>query len=451
MASDASVTSADSRISVAHATDFKVSEGYRKYVLWLLFTVYAFNFADRSILTILMQPIKEEFKFSDTDMGLLGGLAFALLFCTLGIPIARWADRANRVFIISMSLFVWSISTVFTGLASNFTQLLLGRVAVGIGEAGGSPPAYSLLSDYFEPKRRSTAMAIYSMGIAGGVCLGLILGGQVAKVYGWRAGFYVCGLPGMLLALIVRVTLREPPRGYSDPLPLTAAEPPPVREVVRKLWSKPAFRHLSVAATMQAFVGYGIGSFNAAFLMRTYGLTVAQVGGWMALVTVAGGAAGTYFGGWWADRLSERHQDRRWQMWLPAIATLVALPLGLLVYIVPIKQVAIWTMIPAVGIASMYFGPTYSITHGLVGARERALAGALMLFIINLVGLGMGPLLTGMLSDVLKNHFVSQGQAELVAAANGLRWSLALMVAVNVVSAFHYIRAARTLREDLIV
>jgi MFS family permease len=384
-------------------------------------------------------------------MGLLGGFAFALLYCTLGIPIARWADKANRVFIISMSLLVWSVSTVFTGFARNFTQLLLGRVAVGIGEAGCSPPAYSLLSDYFEPKRRSTALAIYSMGISGGVFLGLLLGGQVAKAYGWRAAFYVCGLPGILLAVIVRLTLREPPRGYSDPLPLAAAEPPPVREVLGKLWSKPAFRHLSLAAALQAFVGYGIGSFNSAFLMRTHGMTVAQVGGWLALVTVAGGATGTYFGGWLSDRLSERHHDRRWQLWLPGIAILAALPLGLIVYVVPIKHVALWTMIPALAIASMYFGPTFSITHGLVGARERALAGALLLFIINLIGLGMGPVFTGILSDVLKNHFLAQGQAELVATASGLRWALATMVCVGAWSAFHYIRAARTLREDLIV
>jgi MFS family permease len=451
MASDASVTTAAPRISTVHATDFKVSEGYRKYVLLLLFTVYVFNFVDRSILTILIQPIKVEFKFSDTDMGLLGGLAFAFLYCTLGIPIARWADKANRVFIISMSLLVWSVSTVFTGFARNFTQLLLGRVAVGIGEAGCSPPAYSLLSDYFEPKRRSTALAIYSMGIAGGLFLGLLLGGQVAKAYGWRAAFYVCGLPGILLAVIVRLTLREPPRGFSDPLPLTAAEPPPVREVLGKLWSKPAFRNLSLAAALQAFVGYGIGSFNSAFLMRSHGMTVAQVGGWLALVAVAGGSTGTYFGGWLADRLSERHKDRRWQLWVPGIALLVALPLGLVVYVVPIKQVAIWAMIPALAIASMYLGPTFSITHGFVGARERALAGALLLFIINLIGLGMGPVFTGILSDVLKNHFVAQGQAELVAAASGLRWALATMVCVGAWSAFHYIRAARTLREDLIV
>ena len=449
MAGDASVTTADSSVGAERATEFKVSEGYRKYVLWLLFTVYVFNFVDRSILTILMQPIKEEFKFSDTAMGLLGGIAFAFLYCTLGIPIARWADKANRVVIISLSLFVWSMATVFTGMARNFSQLLLGRVAVGIGEAGCSPPAYSLLSDYFEPKRRSTALAIYSMGISGGVFLGLVVGSQVAARYGWRSAFYVCGLPGILLAIIVRLTLREPPRGFSDPTPLAAEAPPPIAEVLGKLWSKPAFRNLSLAAALQAFVGYGVGSFNSPFLMRTHGMGMREVGGVLALVTALGGFCGTYFGGWFADRLSNQRQDRRWQMWVPAYATLAVIPLGIAVYLVPNKSASLALIVPALAVGSMYFGPTYSITHGLVGARERALAGALLLFIINLIGLGMGPVITGVLSDVLKNRFVSQGFAELQAAADGLRWALAAMICVNAWSAFHYFRAARTLREDL--
>jgi predicted MFS family arabinose efflux permease len=397
-----------------------------------------------------MQPIKEEFKFSDTEMGLLGGLAFALLYCTLGIPIARWADKANRVTIISLSLFIWSLSTVFTGFARNFGQLLLGRVAVGIGEAGCSPPAYSLLSDYFEPKRRSTALAIYSMGISGGVFLGLMLGGYVAKLYGWRTAFFVCGLPGVVLALIVRLTLREPPRGFSDPTPTAAAAAPPVREVLGKLWTKPTFRNLSLAAALQAFVGYGVQSFASPFLMRSYGMGVAETGSFLALVTVLGGATGTYFGGRYADSLSARHHDRRWQLWVPAIGTLLALPLGLIVYLTPIKSISMWTMIPTLALGSMYLGPTYATAHGLCGPRERALAGAVLLFIINLIGLGLGPLFAGILSDVFKNYFVRAGETELIAAADGLRYSLALMVCVGLWSAYHYLRAARSLRDDLV-
>jgi MFS family permease len=430
--------------------DFKVSERYRAYVLWLLFTVYVFNFVDRSILTILMQPIKEEFRFSDTEMGLLGGLAFALLYCTLGIPIARRADKGNRVLIISLSLLIWSVSTAFTGFARNFTQLLLGRVAVGIGEAGCSPPAYSLLSDYFEPKRRSTALAIYSMGISGGVFVGLLVGGLVARASGWRSAFYVCGLPGIALALIVKLTLREPPRGFSEPHVPVAPQAPPVGEVLRKLWAKPAFRHLSLAAALQAFVGYGVNGFTSAFLMRSHAMTVAQVGGALALITMLGGGVGTYFGGWVADRFTNRFQDRRWQLWVPGIATLIAIPLALLVYTLPEKGAVLVLMVPAVGIGSMYLGPTFSIAHGLVGARERALAGALLLFIINLIGLGMGPVVTGWLSDVFKNHLVSQGLPELAASATGLRRSLCAMISVNVWSSLHYMRAARTVREDSI-
>jgi MFS family permease len=442
-------TEAVSRSSPA-AADFKVSERYRAYVLWLLFTVYVFNFADRSILTIVIQPIKEEFKFSDTEMGLLGGLAFAMLYCTLGIPIARRADQGNRVRIISLSLFIWSLFTVFTGLARSFTQLLLGRVAVGIGEAGCSPPAYSLLSDYFEPKRRSTALAIYSMGISGGVVVGLLLGGQVARAYGWRSAFYVCGLPGIVLALIVRLTLREPPRGFSEPHVQVAPQAPPLGEVLGKLWAKPSFRHLSLAAALQAFVGYGVGGFASAFLMRSHAMTVAQAGGALALITVLGGGLGTYLGGSVADRITNRFQDRRWQLWAPGIATLIAVPFALLVYTLPSKGAVLVLMVPALAIASMYFGPSFSITHSLVGARERALAGALLLFVINLIGLGMGPVVTGLLSDVFKNHLISQGVPELAASATGLRWAMCAMISVNVWASFHFVRAARTLREDSI-
>ena len=230
----------------------------------------------------------------------------------------------------------------------------------------------------------------------------------------------------------------------------TAAGEYHVGEVLRKLWAKPAFRHLSLAAALQAFVGYGVNGFTSAFLMRSHAMTVAQVGGALALITMLGGGVGTYFGGWVADRFTNRFQDRRWQLWVPGIATLIAIPLALLVYTLPEKGAVLVLMVPAVGIGSMYLGPTFSIAHGLVGARERALAGALLLFIINLIGLGMGPVVTGWSSDVFKNHLVSQGLPELAASATGLRRSLCAMISVNVWSSLHYMRAARTVREDSI-
>jgi MFS family permease len=429
-------------------TPFRVSERYRSYVVWLLFSVYVLNFVDRQILTILIQPIKDEFKFSDTQLGLLGGLAFALLYSALGIPIARRADRGNRVSIIALSLLVWSVFTTLTGLARTFVHFLFARVAVGIGEAGCSPSAYSLISDYFPPERRSTALSIYSMGIYGGVFVGFLLGGEIAQAYGWRTAFLVVGLPGVVLAGVAKLTLREPPRGFSDPTP-AAHEAPPIRVVVARLWQKPAFLHTSIAAALHSFVGYGVGGFYPAFLMRSHGMTVAEVGRWLALVTALGGLVGTYLGGYLADRLSKRHDDARYQLWVPALSTLISVPVSLLIYVLPDKYAVIALMIPAGAIGAMYLGPTFAITQGLVSVRERAVAGALMLFVTNLIGLGLGPLLTGILSDVLKARYVGLGVPDLVATANGLRWSLCAMTIVNLWSGLHYLCAARTVRRDI--
>lgn len=448
MADDARTAGSRSSAASRAASEFRVSEGYRYYVVWLLFTVYVFNFVDRQILTILIQPIKQEFQFSDTAMGLLGGLAFAALYSTLGIPIARWADRGSRVNIITLSLLVWSLFTVLTGFARTFWQLLFARAAVGIGEAGCSPAAYSLISDYFEPKRRSTALSIYSMGIAGGVVIGFLVGGQVAQAYGWRAAFYVVGLPGVLLAVVMKLTLREPPRGFSDAGPVDQ-EPPPVTQVLRALWAKPAFRHMSLAAALHAFVGYGVGGFNPAFLMRTHGMGVAEVGNWLAPIAALGLFTGTYLGGWLADRYSNQANDQRYQLWVPGISTLINVPMSLSVYLLPQKYAVLCVMVPTLAMSAMYLGPTFAITQGLVGIRERALASALLLFIINFVGLGLGPLLTGILSDAFKQHFTSAGLGETAATAVGLRWALRAMVCLNLWSAFHYLRAARTLRADL--
>ncbi len=442
------VAPASGESAAPEASEFRVSERYRSYVIWTLFAVNVFNFVDRQILTILIQPIKQEFGFSDTQMGLLGGLAFVALYSTFGMPIARWADRGNRVNIIAISLFFWSLFTAVTGMARNFTQMLLARVAVGIGEAGCTPPAYSLISDYFEPKRRATALSIYSMGVYGGIFVGLLAGGLIAQHYGWRTAFYVLGLPGVMLALVLKLTLREPPRGFSDAVNVVQ-EPPPVESVLSTLWSKRSFRHLSMAAALHSFVGYGVGGFNSAFLMRSHGMSVAEVGTSLALIVALGGLTGTYLGGWLADHYSTRKQDPRWHLWVPGISTLINVPFALLAYLLPGKYAVLGLMIPTIAIGAMYLGPTVAITQSLVGIRERALAGALLLFILNLIGLGLGPILTGILSDVFKGYLVRGGIVETAAVAEGLRWSLCAMVCVNVWSTFHYMRGARALREDL--
>jgi MFS family permease len=429
------------------AENFKVSEGYRWYVVWLLFVVYVLNFVDRQILTILVEPIRKEFNFSDTQMGLLGGFAFAVVYSVLGIPIARIADRKNRVTIISIALFVWSFFTVLTGRAHSFAQLFAARVAVGIGEAGCTPPAYSIIGDYFEKKRRTTAIAIYSMGIYGGVFVGYLVGAQVAQEYGWRMAFYVVGLPGIVLAIIVKLTLREPPRGFAEGV-LTATAPPPVREVLGKLLTKATFWHLSLATALHAFVGYGVNGFHPSFLIRTHGLTVGEAGTVLALVSAISGVGGTWFGGWLADKLSQSRSEVRWQLWTPGIATLLNVPAAILAYTMADKNMVIATMFVSLVFGVMYLGPSYATMQRLVDIRERALGSAVLLLIVNLIGLGLGPTLVGVVSDIINNRLLDEGLAAEVAKAQGLRWALVIMVTINVWSFIHYMIGAKTLVRD---
>jgi MFS family permease len=437
------VGASDAPVGAFHAT-----ESYKRYVIWLLFAVYVLNFVDRQIMTILIQPIKQEFGFSDTQLGLLGGLAFALLYSTLGIPIARKADTGHRVSIISISLVVWSLFTALTGMAQSFTQLLLSRVAVGVGEAGCTPAAHSLISDYFARDKRSRALSIYTMGIYGGVFLGFIVGGLIASRYGWRPAFYVVGLPGVLVAILLRLTLREPPRGYADGARVTA-EPLPLGEVIHSIWKTNSLRHGIFATALHAFVGYGIASFYPAFMMRTFGMSVAEVGFWLAMVTAFGGLAGAYLGGYISDKLARRDNDARHHLWVPGWSTLASVPIGLLVYYLPNKAGMLSAMVVSLALGAMYLGPASAVTQSLVGVRERAVAAAVALLVINLVGLGLGPLLTGVLSDVFHSKFVKGGMGDTQATAEGLRWALMCMGVVNVWSAVHYWIAAKSLREDL--
>lgn len=431
----------------APSEDFPVGPRYRWYVVWLLFVVYVLNFVDRQILIILMEPIRLEFGFSDKQLGLLGGLAFALLYSTLGIPIARLADRVNRVNIISVSILVWSLATALTGLARNFTHLLLARIAVGIGEAGCSPPAYSLLADYFSKEKRTTAFSIYSMGIYGGVFVGYLVGAVVAQYHGWRTAFWVVGLPGILVALVVKLTLREPPRGLADG-GIAPAEPPPIRQVLGELARKRTFQHLALAAALHAFVGYGVTGFHPSFLIRTHQFSVAEIGLILSVVAAVSGIGGTWLGGDLADRLTHLRRDVRWQLWVPGIATLINVPVALLAYTHPDRLVVIGLLFVSLVFGVMYLGPTFATMQRLVGARERALGSALLLLVINLVGLGLGPYLVGAVSDLMNQVYLADGGSAAAAKAQGLRAALVIMVCVNAWSFLHYMLAARTLERD---
>lgn len=425
---------------VAHSqvagADFAVSDAYRRYVLGLLLVVYIVNFIDRSIVNILLEPIKQEFQPSDTALGFLSGVAFAIFYATLGIPIARWADRGVRRDIIALALFLWSGMTALCGLAQSFSQLLLARVGVGIGEAGCSPPAHSILSDYYPPERRGTAFAIYALGIPLGTAFGFLFGGWMAEALGWRSAFLLVGLPGVALALVVRLTLREPPRGLSEARSDAGPAPEPMA-VMRAMWRLATFRHLAAAATLHAFVGYGVAAWNAAFLIRLHGMSVGEVGAWLAGIGIVFGGLGTFLGGYLADRLATR--DARFSLWVPGISTLVAVPFAMCFYLWPDVRVALAFAGIPVFFGAMYLGPTFSITQALAPLRMRAVASAFMLFLLNLIGLGLGPWCVGIASDLLLPRL--EGES--------LRGALVGTVALNFWSGLHYFLGARSLRAEL--
>jgi predicted MFS family arabinose efflux permease len=425
----------------------RVTDAYRYYVAWLLCGVYTLSLMDRQLVAILVEPIRAEFALRDWHMGLLSGFAFAIFYTTLGVPLARLADRNNRVTIIGVSLLVWSAFTGLTGLARTFVHLLIARVGVAIGEAGCNPAAYSLISDYFEARRRATALSIFHMGGYVGSFLGLLLGGWIGHTYGWRAAFLLVGLPGIAVALLMRLTLRELPRGFSDPV-RAVVEPPPVGQVMRALLAKTSFRHLAFAAALHNFAVYGVGNWYAAFLMRSHGMNVAEAGTILALCTVIGGAAGTYFGGMLSDRLAARRHDSRYYLWVPALSLIVGFPLSQGVLLFDDTSIVIALLSPVVMCSAAYLAPSITATYGLVGIRERVVGCGVLLFIINLIGLGLGPLFAGFASDGLRQMFLGRGLSEAEALGEGLRWSLRLVVVSNLWSAAHYFIAARTLRAE---
>ena len=336
-----------------------------------------------------------------------------------------------------------------TGLARTFWHLLLARVAVGIGEAGCSPPAYSLISDYFEPKRRATAISIYSLGVSGGAIVGLLVGRRLAELMGG----------GLLLrARSAGRGARDRRRGHvaraASRLVRSAwcrtSQPAPLGTVVAALWAKRSFRSLSLAAALHAFVAYGVAGFYSAFLIRSHDMGLAQAGRWLAFATIAGGLAGTFLGGKLADVLTNRTGDARWRLRLPAITLLLDLPVGVALYLSSDVRLVILFLTLNIALGSVYLAPTVATTQRLVGLRERALAASFLFFLLNLIGLGLGPIATGHVSDTLREYFLDRGIGAAAAVGEGLRFAMLLMLAANFASAILYLRAARTIRGDLV-
>jgi predicted MFS family arabinose efflux permease len=410
------------------------TRSYRRYVLFILTLVYVFNFVDRQILVILQEPIKAELGLSDTQLGLLTGFAFALFYVVVGIPIARWADVGNRRNIVSLALVVWSGMTAVSGLAQNYVQLLLARIGVGIGEAGASPPSHSMLSDYYAPEERGAAMSIYSMGLYIGILVGLLLGGWLADKIGWRMAFFAVGLPGILMAVVVRLTLKEPPRGgadmVSDP---SVGESFTFKETLSYLWKSKAFRTGSFAAGFCAFAGYSTLTFIPSFLIRSHAMSVSEVGVALGLIIGVSGMIGAISGGYLADKLGKG--DIRWYMWVPGLGALISLPFSMLALTLESLNAVLVCIFISNVFMSCYLGPTIAIAHHLVKPSVRATTSAILFFILNIVGLGCGPVVTGMVSDYLAPEY----------GVESLRYALIFSSLVVLVAVVQYIRSGSAL------
>jgi len=406
------------------------------YVLGVLFLVYVFNFIDRQVLSILIGPIKADLEISDTVMGLLAGPAFALFYSLAGIPIARWADRANRTTVIALSLTLWSGMTALSGLAKGAVFFALARVGVGVGEAGGSPPSHSLISDYYPPERRATALAFYAYGIYVGSGLAFIFGAWINQNADWRTVYYILGLTGIPLALLLKMTVRELPRGSSEVV-ATDLEPVSFGEVVRHLARRRSFVFLVVAASCQSILGYGMLGWAAEFMLRVHEMQRIDVGLWLGLIVMFAGCTGVGIGGWVSDKLGAR--DVRWYMRFPAIISVLSMPLAFAFLFLEGPVAALLAFVPFYLIANMYVGPLWSIGQNLVRPNMRATTSAILLLVLNIFGLGGGVFLVGFLNDQLAATY---GQI-------AIRYSLAVVVAIGGASSLFFWLGSAYLPEDL--
>lgn len=413
----------------------------RGLVLALLTAAYFFSYMDRQILAILQEDIIKELGLSDAQMGVLGGMAFALFYAGLGIPVAWLADRSNRVKIIAIALAIWSGFTAVGGLATNFWQLLAARIGVGIGEAGSSPPSHSIIADLYPPEKRASAMAIYSLGVGLGAAFGTIIGGTVATYYGWRVAMYVIGLPGLLLALLIWLVVPEPRRGLSDAQiamdPSVHGAKPSLGDGFRTIIANRAALHLIAGFTLTSMIGYGHTAFGPSYLIRSFGFTKLQIA--LQVAPVAALVLG--FAGVAAGKLADRvgRQRGQWaQATMVAVLKAVALPLTVTFYLATSTPVALTCYFLALAFGAVYLGVTFSLIQSEAPIRQRSTWAAITLLVNNMIGLGLGPFLVGALSDALRPTY----------GAESLRYAMFVFAAITPWAIFHYWRAGVNLREQ---
>ncbi len=405
------------------------------YTLAVLSGAYMLNFADRHLLAVLIEPMKRDLGTSDTQMGLLSGVAFAIFYAVFGIPIARWADRGNRRSLLAVGIALWSLMTAVTGASRSFFQVLVTRIGVGVGETSGGAPVHSLLSDVFPPQQRATALAIYTAGAQLGGVLGLTLGGWLEQKYGWRMAFVWMGLPGLVVALLVRATIDEPPRGRFDGP--RKRESVSFGETTRFLAGRRSFLLMALGLSCCIFGSYGASSWHPTLLRRVYEMSGADVGLWLGLAAGSASMLGGISSAALADRLARR--DVRWYLWLPALNTLLAVPLSIAIPFIEnasvvVRLIPLWSLlVGSVG------GPIFAMVQGVARPEMRAVAASLNMFVMTLVGMGLGPTFVGIASD----------QLAATHADDSIRFALSLVAPVQVLGAVLWILAARTLTADL--
>jgi MFS family permease len=409
---------------------------YKLYALSVLTLVHTLNLLDRGLMGLLLQSIKVDLQLSDSQLGFVTGIAFALFYATVGLPMARCADRGNRATLASIAIGLWGTTVMLCLAVANFSQLVFARIAAAIGEAGCMPPTYSLVGDYFPgAAERIRALAVYTSAGALASLLSMLVGGWLNEIHGWRVTFFIAGIPGLILAIVVKLTIVEPRVGSLHTGSMPSA--PPIGEVLKLLWRQGSSRHLIVALVLLFTLGSGLAPWYATFMIRSHGMGTAELGLWMGLIFCLGSISGVLLGGYVTGRWFAH--DERSQMRLCAVMMAVVLPGFVSFLLLPEKHQALLALIPLVVVSGFFAGPTYALLQRLVPASMRATAFAIVMLLANLIGMGIGPQVVGILSDWLTPSMGS----------DSLRYAMLGMSLLSLWTAYHFGRAGRTVKEDL--
>ena len=445
------------------------SKSYRSYVLLTLTLVYTFNFIDRILISVVGVPIINEFGLSQFQFGLLSGIGFAFFYTLLGIPIANLSEKVSRKLIIGVCVILWSLATVLCGLATGFITLLLARMLVGIGEAGCTPPANSMISDYYIPTARPTALAIYAMGVTAGGVLAQLFGGFILDIMTWREAFIYVGAPGILLGVIVLITIKEPPRGYSDPPKATKLDKAKFGEALAEIFSKRTFWVMTAGATIAAFSGYALVGLQPQHVIFTHGFTASETAiMFMAPVGLAG-TLGTFLGGYVIQQTTKRSPNAT--TWVPGFAFLICAPIYAFAFLAGSHVVMLVALMIAAVLQYFYLGAQLNIAQAVVSLRVRATAIAILLFVINLIGYGVGPPAMGIIADTMTGNWIAgNGFAEQISAtcsltdpaltdelvqacregrAFGVKWACVFSTLIFLFAGLFFLLSGRTFQRDL--